>query len=154
MIHGSVIAAAVLVAAAACRGLEPRLTGGARSIDELTARFVAAVSAGDTAAMHRLRVSAWEHNAIMWPELPASRLNHPVETAWRNVDARSVRDATLIVAEYAGDVYDVLGTSCRDTTDYASFRIHRDCRVTLRRGGRRFDAKLFGSVSKWTAASR
>jgi hypothetical protein len=116
-------------------------------MDELTARFVTAVSAGDTAAMHRLRVTAQEHNTIMWSEFPASRLNHPADLAWRNVDARSVRDAARIRREYAGATYDVAGTSCRDgVTEYETFRVHSDCWVTLRRTGSRFDAKLFGSV--------
>ncbi len=116
-------------------------------MDALTGRFVAAVAAGDTSAMHRLRVTADEHNTIMWPELPASRLNHPVDFAWFNVDARSLRDAARIVEAYAGEAYDVVGTSCRDgVTEYGTFRVHGDCWVTLRRDGERFDAKLFGSV--------
>ena len=147
LLRTRIIASVALVAAAACRAQPPRLTDGATSLDDLTARYVTAVLAGDTAGMHRLRVTAHEHNAVMWPEFPASRRNFPVDVAWHNIDTRSIREAVHIREQYAGDSFDVVGTTCRDgVTAYDTFRVHGDCWVTLRRGSRPSDVKLFGSV--------
>lgn len=137
------------VLATACdRPDPPRLTDGAPSLDALSRQFVAAVSARDTAAMHRLRVTARQHNELLWPELPASRLNMPVGFAWFNVNSRSVTGAAHVADRYGGSAYHVVRTDCRKgDTAYETFTVHGDCWVALRlENGQRLDAKLFGSV--------
>lgn len=146
------LAVVALAATAACRvGGDPRLDGGFASIDSLVSEYVAAVNQGDTAKMHGLRVTEWEHNSLLWPEFPASRpeFNMPLEFAWFNLDKRSVRDAARVVNQYQNLEIRPLEATCRkEIQRYATFEVHGDCVVTVtdRFGVRHEDAKLFGSL--------
>jgi hypothetical protein len=151
---GRWLAVVAFVATAACRsGEPPRLQGGTRSVEGLVEQFVEALNRGDTAAMHRLRVTEWEHNTLLWPEFPASRpeLNMPVEFAWFNLSKRSVRDAARLARQYRNAGIRPVATTCRkQIQQYATFEVHGDCVVTLvdKFGVRHRDAQLFGSLVK------
>ena len=140
---------AAVLAAGACRPAEAsRLAGGAGSIRELGARYLEALARRDTAGMHALRVTEAEHNEVLWPEFPASGLNMPVEVAWQNVERASWRKGARIAARFGGVSHKLRGVHCRKgVTQYASFRVHGDCWVTMRPpDGPPFEAKLFGSI--------
>lgn len=83
-------------------------TGGAESVDALLDQFLAAVTAGDLDALHRLRVTGEEYGSIIVPgEAPKGG---PPRTTFRKVndvffgilDSRSRYAAEAIVARFKG----------------------------------------------------
>lgn len=153
-----VATAAALVAAAACRPAQDRDTsdaafvGGVASLDELASTMLAAVSAGDTSAMHTLRLSEAEHNELLWPHLPASRpeFNMSVAFAWGNLQRTSVRDAWRIVNDVGGRDWTFVSLDCRKgRTSYGPATVHGDCWVTAANGPDTQTFKVFGSAVEW-----
>lgn len=147
-----VIAAAITTQiTAACGTGESRLKNGARSIDELVSRYLEAVADRDTAAMHALRLSEYEHNEILWPELPASRpeFNMPITFAWENLNLHSHRDANRVLADFSDRHIEIERVDCRKgVTEYPTLKVHGDCWIIGRDGrtGIREEFKLFGSI--------
>lgn len=149
--HRWLSAAVALWAAVACQpSAEPRLTGGAASIDALAAAYVGAVTDGDTAAMHALRVTEREYVDLVWVELPDNMPEYgwTGDFAWKNLDQRSRRDAWRIAVDHGGPTHDLRGVRCQGgVEDHLSFRLHRDCWLVIRdplSGDR--EVKMFGSI--------
>jgi hypothetical protein len=137
--------------ATACSSGTSRLQNGARSIDQLVSEYMEAVVAGDTAAMHALRLSEYEHNEILWPELPASRpeFNMPIAFAWENLNLHSRRDANRVLADFSDRHIEIERVDCRKgVTEYPTLKVHGDCWIIGRDGrtGIREEFKLFGSI--------
>lgn len=101
--------------------------------------------------MHALRLSEYEHNNILWPEMPASRpeFNMPIEFAWENLNLRSRRDANRVVSEYGDRHIEMERVDCKKgVTEYETLTVYGDCWIVGRdpKTGERNEFKLFGSI--------
>ncbi|MCG8469333.1 MAG: hypothetical protein MJB57_14185 [Gemmatimonadetes bacterium] len=127
------------------------LHGSASTLAELTTEVLAGLASADTSRLERLRLTETEHNEMVWPELPASQGNFPLDFAWRNISMRNAAARGELLGELGGHELDFVDVECRgQTRTFASFRVHTDCWVLLRRDGEQLPAQqLFKDVLDW-----
>ncbi len=109
--------------------------GSVRSLEELGSHVLKALSARDTLALERVRLTESEHNEVIWPELPASDpdVNFPVDLAWQNIQLRNRRDLSRILPWYAGRQLEPVRVECRGALQvFLTFSVHTDCFVVFR----------------------
>lgn len=128
----------------------PALTGSEPSLDALAGTAWAALQAGDTAALARLRLTEEEHNARVWPELPAAdpAVNYPVDQAWQNIELRDRAALERLLPRWRGSGHKLEGIRCvGDPAPFRSFEVLQDCWLKVRApGGRAEDVQLFKDV--------
>lgn len=129
------------------------LEGAVGSIQQLAYEALEGLSTGDVQRLERIRLTEYEHNELVWPQLPASapEANHPVALAWENIERRNRRARGRLVAKYRGAELSLLGVEClRDTEVFESFRVLQDCWVSLTvRRQRAEPLQLFKYVIDW-----
>lgn len=142
-----------LLAACAEGGAEPArpgFTGGAPSLEALAEGVVAALAAGDTAALASLRVTEFEHNRLLWPAFPAARQDppFPVELAWENLEVRNAGALHRLRPRFAGRDVRLASVACPGGEErYAGFTVLHDCRLeVVEDGARRGVTQPFRSV--------
>jgi hypothetical protein len=115
------------------------LTGGAPSVDALLDQFLDALERKDTVAMHRLRVSKEEYDAIIVPgmvakgEPPREIPDESREFFWQLNDRKSRYAADAIVTKYGGRHY--VGRDLRfskGTQEYLWYTVRGQVRLNLR----------------------
>jgi hypothetical protein len=150
------IAAALLVALAGCGraadGAEGGLVGGAASVEELGRTVVAALAAGDTAALQAMRTTEHEHNRVLWPHFPIAKQDTTVAApafAWENIQMRNAGAVGEWIASFRDRQVRYDGARCTGPVeDYGPFHILRDCSVTVTdvAQGRAFELRPFDRV--------
>lgn len=152
-IFGPLLAVALLGAGLAACGAgananeSRRLPGCVGSLEELGESVLAALAAHDTVRLQGFRLTESEHNRIVWPELPASRSDFPVDLAWRNIQVRNQAALSRRLAQFGGRSLEFEEAACDGPTDaFESFEVHTDCRVTFRADGEWVRAQLFKHV--------
>lgn len=128
-----------------------RLTSGAESRDDLARRFLAAVSARDTAAFTDLALSRAE---FAWLVFPHHLYHNPPyeldpEIFWMQLTAGSAKGLGTTLARYGGARLTLLRQSCRrDTMQIRSgpVRIWSACELRFRAGDSVLTRRLFGSM--------
>jgi hypothetical protein len=122
-------------------GTEPPigLTGGAGSLDELVERMLAAVTAGDLPALHRLRLTKEEYCNIIVPgevpkgQLPRQTFEKVNDVFFGMLDTRSRYAAEAIVQSFKGKKFvDRRITLTKPTREFAWYTAHGEVRVSLR----------------------
>lgn len=132
--------------------VEPtRLTGGAPNQEELARRFLAAVSARDSAAFADLAVARGEFAWLVFPHHIYHNPPYELDPAifWMRLTAGSARGLGATLERYGGERLTLLGQSCRrDTTQIKSgpVRIWAACELHFRAGDIVLTRRLFGSV--------
>ncbi|MDX1395531.1 MAG: hypothetical protein R3195_14180 [Gemmatimonadota bacterium] len=120
------------------------------SLDELATEVLAGLASADTLRLDRLRLTEYEHNELVYPELPAARPenNHPAEMAWANISTRDRVAKERLFAEFGGEALELVRAECAGPTEvFESYVVHTDCRVTFRRDGEMFPpVQLFKDV--------
>ncbi len=140
--------------AAACERPQPvgerAFPGSAHSLEALARDALRGLSSSDAELLEELRLTEAEHNAVVWPELPASapEVGFPVDFAWRNIQLRNYSALERVGDWYRSNPVRHHATECRGATrEFATFRVHTDCRVlflTVR--GELMEAQLFRDV--------
>lgn len=129
---------------------EPPFPGSAPSLEALGETVLAALAAGDTAALQAVRLTEAEHNGVVWPELPASSpdVNFPVDQAWENIVLRNRRDMNRILPWYRGRDPELRTVECRgETQEFASFFVLTDCYIVFDAGAEGvLEAQVFKDV--------
>lgn len=114
------------------------LSGGAASIDALLDRFVAAVTAGDKAGMHRLRLTKEEYTSIVVPgevpkgQPPRQTFSTVNDTFFGMLDTKSRYAADAIVTGFKGKEFvsrDLVMSE--KTREFAWYTAHGEVRLTL-----------------------
>ena len=128
-----------------------RLTGGAESRNELARRFLAAVSARDTAAFAALAVTRAEFAWLVFPyhiyASPPYALDP--ELFWMQLTAESAKGAHRTLERLGGTRLTFLGLGCqRDRLQMTSgpARIWSGCELRYRVGDTVLTRRLFGSI--------
>ena len=110
------------------------LEGATRSMEQLAFEVLEGLQDGDARRLERVRLTEYEHNQLVYPQLPASapEANHPAALAWSNIQLRNQRALGRLMHAYRGRTLSLLGIEClQDTQVFRSFRVHADCRVRL-----------------------
>jgi hypothetical protein len=126
------------------------LSGGAASLDDLARAFLAGVVRKDERALHALRVTRAEFEAILWPEFPQSRpITHiPVSEAWGFETASSLAGASRAIGSYGGRPLTFLRADYARAETFRNFNLLRDVRILIRdpRDGRAIGLAYLPSV--------
>ncbi len=110
------------------------LDGAVASLEQLAFETLEAITAVDRDRLDRLRLSEYQHNQLVWPQLPASEpeANYPVDFAWKNIELRNRRAVGRLLWDFGGHEMALLGVECRAEPEYfASFRVLKDCWVSF-----------------------
>ena len=120
------------------------------SLDGLGEGVLAALVAGDTAALERFRLTEQEHNDEVWPELPASapEVNFPVDYAWTNIENRNRRGLARLLPIFEGEDVSFRAVECRgETQAFESFVVETDCSLVFTRpDGQLWEVQAFKDV--------
>lgn len=132
----------------------PVLTQTFSSPEELARAVLEGIERGDAEALKQLPLSKDEFRLYVWPKLPSSRPERgvPFEFAWGNLHQKSNGSIARNFSRYKGKQLEYLEMRFEtETTDYGTFKIHRDARVRVRdaSSGREGWVDLFGSVMEW-----
>jgi hypothetical protein len=158
------ITAALCLALAACgrtaNGAEGGLQGGAESVQALGETVVAALSAGDTAALEGLRTTEREHNQVLWPHFPIAKQDTSAKTiafAWENIQMRNAAAVQEWVASFRGRTVRYDGAECTgEVEEYGAFQILRGCsvRVTDVAQGRQYELSPIDRIVRMGGAHK
>lgn len=110
------------------------LDGAVASLQQLAFETLEGLSSNDRGRLERLRLTEYQHNQLVWPQLPASRpeANYPVEFAWKNIQLRNRRALNRLLWDFGGHELALLGVECRDEPErFAGFRVLKDCWVSF-----------------------
>lgn len=111
---------------------------------------VRGLAARDLDGLRALAVTEAEFREIVWPKLPASRpeRNVPWDYAWQDLHGKSEVHLRSLLAPWQDRGFAVTEVTFRgQTTDYGTYRVHRETIVTLRDvTGKEQKGRLFGSM--------
>lgn len=116
-----------------------RLTGGAVSVDELIDRFVAALAAGDTAAVEALRITEAEYRGVLIPgsvapgEPPQVVSEQGLEYFWTEMSQKSAAHRAAILARFGGrPLTRVRYSFDKGEREFAGYKAYQRLRLVLR----------------------
>lgn len=114
------------------------LEGGAESFDALAEQFLAAVYAGDTGAMHRLRLSKDEYVGIIVPgevpkgQPPRATFQKVNDVFFGMLDSRSRYAADAIVSGFKGKSYPQRRVELsKGVREFAWYTAHGEVRIVF-----------------------
>lgn len=126
----------ILLAALVCVscGSAPPLQNTFASPEALAHAVLDALARNDRAALERLVLSEREFRDHVWPQLPASRpeRNLPFSYVWGDLRQKSHASLARILSEHGGRRYRFAGVDFDDTSDYSTFRVHREATFRVR----------------------
>ena len=120
-------------AAAACNRVPP-LTHTFASADAVGAAVLEALAAGDRATLERLALSEQEFRDHVWPELPSARpeRNMPFSYVWGDLHQKSQTSLSSVLSQRRGQRFALERVTFSGTTDYPSYRVHRQATLRVR----------------------
>ena len=146
-----VAGAALILGVAGCSapgGSGAPFPGSAVSLDDLGRGVFQSFARNDREALEAFRLTEEEHNAVVWPELPAAQAEEPfpLDLAWRNIQLRNERAvprAADALRRARAETFE--GAECEGAVQsFRTFVVHTDCRVRFRAaGGTRYRVLLF-----------
>lgn len=138
---------------AASTAAEPdlRFDGAAPTLDVLGEQVLTALRRGDRVGLQLVRLTEYEHNEVVWPELPAAatEVGFPLDYAWRNIENRNARGIERIIPLFEDRDVTVHRVECRGETEhFETFHVLTDCWVVFAAQDslRLFEAQLFKDV--------
>lgn len=120
------------------------------SPEALARAVLAAIEKRDVGALRMLALDKDEFAEHVWPELPAARpeRNLTVHYVWGDLHQKSNIMLQHMLAAHGGTHYVLTGVRfLGETTDYRSFRVHREAELSVKAdGGEQQRIRFFGSV--------
>ncbi len=125
--------------------------GPSISPEALAQSFLDALYRKDVDGLKRLGLSEEEFRLHVWPELPVSQLDKPIpfEYGWNDLNQKSMNSLRRTYTTYGGRKLTFIRLEFEDeTTDYETFKVHRDGRVVVFDEERQREVRLnlFGSI--------
>ena len=138
------------LALAGCSAPPPPLANTRPSPEGLATAVLDALADGDADRLAALALNGQEFRDVVWPELPASRPERgvPVWYAWGDLRQKSSNALRRLVARRGGRRFTLLEVGYDgETTDYGTFRVHRETRLrVLDETGREMEVHFYGST--------
>jgi len=134
---------------AACAPPKTPLADTRASAAAVAEAVIAAVTAGDSAALASLALSEQEFREHVWPELPAARpeRNLPFSYVWGDLHQKSDTSLAATLAKYRGQRLSLVEVRHGDMTRYESYTVYRDSVFVVRTAeGDTEDVRLCGSM--------
>ena len=121
------------------------------SPEALAKAFLDALNRKDVDGLKRLGLSEEEFRLHVWPELPVSQLDKPLpfEYGWNDLNQKSMNSLRRTYTTYGGRKLTFIRLEFEgETTDYETFKVHRDGRVVVFDEERQREVRLdlFGSI--------
>jgi hypothetical protein len=139
----------LVLGAGGCSGAST-LQGAEGSPTSVAAKVVSAFNAHDVSALEAAALTEHEFRDVVWPRLPAARpeRNLSCDYVWNDLSSKSRLHLRARMEAWHSLRYQVEGVRFDgETTDYGSYRVHRDAAVQLRTpDGRQVSARVFGSM--------
>ena len=111
--------------------------------------FLRGLAARDATTLSGMAVSESEFLKYIWPALPASRpdVGMPAGRAWADQAQRNAAYLSQTLAGHGGREYRLVAvTFGGETTDYGTYRIHREATLDVRGPNGPVALRLFGSL--------
>jgi len=108
-----------------------------------------AVASADRSQLDRLALNEMEFRDHVWPSLPAAReeRNLPFSYVWGDLHQKSNASLGRILAHHGRRRYELVKVAFERTTDYGSYRVHRDSSFVIRTpSGATETVRLCGSM--------
>jgi hypothetical protein len=140
-------AAAALALVMSCRPAPATLEHTRESAEAVATALMEALAAGEAGNLEQLALSEAEFRRRIWPELPASRpeRNLPFSYVWGDLRQKSTQSLQQLLVKHKGHRYTLEGVRFGDTTEYPTFKVHRDS-VFIVRGADEPEIRLCGSM--------
>lgn len=153
----SVISLVIAVALAGSLGCgettkpESQLTNAQGSPEEVCQAALDALAANDPLALDALRLSRFEHDSILVPEMPIGRDStgrKDLELAWYMLDQRCTKGVRRAIADYGGQRYELISVRfTRPAERHGPLTVHRGTEVWVRdANGDELILGIFGSI--------
>ena len=129
-------------------GRAERLREGGRSVDDIAARYVRAISARDTQAVRSLLATRAEFADLFFPSSPYARPPYEMdpEVVWMQLFANSDKGTVRAFRELGGSGITYVGHRCADVRRQGPNTLH-GCDVTVRwPSGEERELRLFGPI--------
>lgn len=125
-----------------------RLAGGARTRDELVARFFLAIEGRDTAALERMALSRGEYGFLYFPTSVYSRKPYELapDIAWMLASESSAKGARRLIQRLGGRRLALTGIHCSRELTEGSNRFWQQCEVSYRDAGVPEKKRLFHAI--------
>jgi hypothetical protein len=119
--------------------------------EALAKGFLEALQSKDVEALKQFGLNEDEFRHHVWPELPVAKLDKPLpfEYGWSDLNQKSMNSLSRTYAAYGGRKLTFIRLEFEDeTTDYETFKVHRDARVVVFDEERNEEMRLdlFGSI--------
>jgi hypothetical protein len=133
-------------------GDSPPLQYAQPSAEVLAGKVLEALAQRDDQGLKDLVITKEEFCRYVWPELPSSKTpNLTCDWVWNAFEPGDIAGRRQIMARHGGKQCSLIRLrSARGITEYKSFRVHEDVRVTVRdSAGKEEELKLFGSILEY-----
>ena len=108
------------------------------------------LAAEDRGRLESLALNGQEFRDVVWPELPSSRPERglPVSYAWDDLHQKSTNGLRRLLDQWGGRRLTLVDVTYEgETTEYETFRVHRETRLTLRdEAGEELNVHFYGST--------
>ena len=127
-----------------------RLAHAGDSPGQVTQRALDALADADAEALARLAISEEEFRDVVWPELPSSRpeRNLTVDYVWADLHQKSRGYMLTLLDAHRGRRFEFVEIRFDGgTTEYHTYRVHRNSHVTFRtESGDTVGGRFFGAM--------
>lgn len=142
------LAGLTLLFAVSCSS--PPLPNSLESPQALSRAVLMAIEKRDAGALHALALDRQEFTGEVWPDLPAARRERNLSPSfvWGDLNQKSNINLRGTLATHGGKKYEFISVRfLRDTTEYGSYRVHRESELTVRDAdGIERQIRVFGSM--------
>ena len=132
-------------------GNEPDAKGWFGSADELARGVAQGLAANDREALDRFRISREEYMAVVWPELPVSKIEQWKSQSgfvWSQHAAKSDQGLRMIIDRFGGKTLTIRSVTCKSPAqEYATFKLHvRPAVEMVDQSGAKQADPVFGTI--------
>lgn len=129
----------------------PQLSNAQGSPEEVCQAALDALASNDPRAMEALRLSRFEHDSILVPEMPIGRdsTGHKdLEMAWYLLDQRCAKGIRRAIADYGGQRFELISVRFTKPAErHGPLTVHRGTEVRVRdANGDELILGVFGSI--------
>jgi len=139
-----------LLIVAGCGKRQTRLAGTSGSPEEVCRRALEALKHNDTLGLQRLRLTEFEHDSLLVPQMPASPagLERDMDMAWRLLDQRSIKGIRRAMEDYGGRRFSLVKVRFTKPEErFGHLVAHKGTEVTVRdSSGVELVLPIFGSI--------
>ena len=130
---------------------DSQLSNASDTPETAVQRMLDALAVSDTVAMHSLRMSRYEHDSILVPQMPIGQADSgstDLGYAWFLLEQNNIKGIRRAISDYGGQRFRVTKVRfTRPDQRYGSVTLHKGTEVSVRdSGGQESVLPIFGSI--------